>query len=82
MMSNRESGKLLLVGFIRADFDVVDKIVAKVHSCGQIRRSLHDTIHQEADMMGAWQNIDCRRKAARSALTKRYVSNRIFRNTS
>lgn len=49
---------LLLMGVVRVNLDVVDEVVAKVDSGGQVGRRLHDTIHQEADMVGAGEDVD------------------------
>jgi hypothetical protein len=46
------------MGIIRVDLDVVDEVVAKVDSGGQVGRRLHDTVHQEADMVGAGEDVD------------------------
>jgi hypothetical protein len=66
--AGRRCRNLLLVSIVGAHFDIVDKVVAKVDGGWQIRRCLHDTVHQEADMVCTWKNIDCCRETTRTTL--------------
>lgn len=50
--------QLLLLCIIWIYFDIVDQIVSEVDCGGQVLRSLHDTIHQEADMVGSREDMD------------------------
>jgi len=67
------SDTLLLRGWSRRhivgiDLDVVDEVVRKVYGSRQIRGSAHLPIHQESNVMGAWNDIDGGRKDARATL--------------